>query len=223
MNFDSIVYQILDDKYKEKTIQCASFVLANYEPVICALGIPESEMHKEIKALVDFIMAEELSFIAIDHSRQEKPVVGFALIKDFMHYFPGSSSDQFEVYGALVEGMQLRYIDKIQPKEGEILHGVVGGCLREYQNGFIFRKLIELSFEKGSERGFERCVIESNNIAARRGAEKMGFKTIDKIHYRDFTYNGKRVFGHLEKHRLFSLHKYSAFQEATLHTREVSK
>lgn len=198
-----IVFEVVDQTNMMEAAALVARVFARDEPLVRFLGITEKEMLAFTKQYYPKIAAEGLSLIARDVATQA--VIGARICEDSA--IPPADelithlSPKFDPLFACLEQLSEPYFQHYQPKPGECAHMFMVAVADDYTNMGIAPRMNRLFFDLARERGYRRLITEpTGNISQHILRDKMGFDVLVKLPYRDFEFNGEKVFAGIEGH-----------------------
>lgn len=95
---------------------------------------------------------------------------------------------------ALLENLDVWYLENNPVKPGEILHVIMVGVAEEYMNRSIAFDLFMYSYKICKELGFKGGISEVTGKKSQRVGEKIGAKTLKSVSYKEFDLNGEKPF-----------------------------
>ncbi|CAM2005848.1 GNAT family N-acetyltransferase [Acanthopleuribacter pedis] len=198
-----IVFEVVDQRNMHDAAALVARVFARDEPLVRFLGISEEEMFAFTSQYYPKIAAEGLSLIARDVAT--RAVIGARICEDSAIPAPDGLitelSPKFDPLFACLEQLGSDYFTEYQPKPGECAHMFMVAVADDYTNMGIAPRMNRLFFEMARERGYRRLVTEpTGNISQHILRDKMGFEVLVKLAYRDFSFNGEKVFASIEGH-----------------------
>ena len=62
----------------------------------------------------------------------------------------------------------------------------------------IAQKLVSVCLENGAAKGYRRAITMATNRTSQRVFQKLGFNELFSVSYKDYTFDGNRVFASIE-------------------------
>ena len=200
---DGIEYGPLDQDTLAGAIECVSEVFTDAEPMSRFLGITKEEFLVFANAVYPHIAAQGLSFVARD-SKTGK-IVGIRISEDFagseVDEIPGLSPKFFPLFTILgqIDNHFRNIRDDIVP--GKYVHLFMVAVKSEYAGRGIAPNMNKLFFAHVKKLGFTHAVTEPTGaISQHILVNKFGFNIIHEIKYKDFVFEGEKVFAELQGH-----------------------
>lgn len=141
---NEIVYEILQEKDLEQTINCLVDVFPNAEPISIALKITSSEFYPFAEMICQKAVAEGLSHIAKDTVTSE--VAGFiiseSLSQDLYAEEDQNISQKFKIAFQFLQELNEQYEMEKKVVNYKIFHVFLLGAREEYRGRKISNKLV---------------------------------------------------------------------------------
>lgn len=198
-----VVFEVVGQDNWQDAAELVARVFARDEPLVRFLGITEQEMLQFTLQYYPKIATEGLSIIARDVA--SRAVVGARISEDLAIEPPDDLitelSPKFDPLFACLEQVGAAYFDQYRPQPGECAHMFMVAVADGYTNMGIAPRMNRLFFDLARERGFRRLVTEpTGNISQHVLRDKMGFNVLARLAYRDFEFDGRKVFAGIEGH-----------------------
>ncbi len=203
-NPNYITYEVLKEKDLENTILCISEVFSSSEPLTLALGITREEFYRFAEKVCIQAIKDGLSHIAKDVINDQ--VIGFRISEDLIQEHSekvnSNFNDLLNFYPIidLITQLENQYMSSKNIQKGEIIHLVMVGVRESYRNQNISKNLILANLQFAKEKKFKLAICETTGLISQHNARKLGFKEVLKILYKDYTYEGVKVFEHITPH-----------------------
>lgn len=197
---EGIQYQVLDKDHLEETIDVVTQHFIKEEYLTRESKLTYSEFGKFVRAYCELDLSQKLSLIALD--KNTKKVIGFSISEDPQlpeavnpnDYL--SLSPNFEPFFAVLNELHHQCL-KTEFKQGECYHLFLLGVLPEYQGKKIGKTLLKLSGEYAKSKDFKYVLVEATSPITKPLCEKLEYKNLGNITYKDFVLNNKKPFSHL--------------------------
>lgn len=199
---DGIDYGPLDHSTLAGAIDCVSEVFTEAEPMSRFLGISREEFLVFANAVYPAMAEQGLSFVARDS--QTGKIVGIRISEDYacsdMEEIPGLSPKFFPLFSILHQiSEHFRQIREIPP--GKYIHLFMVAVNSNYAGRGIAPTMNAIFFDYVRSLGFTHAVTEPTGaISQHILMNKFGFQLLHQIRYRDFEYEGRRVFANIQGH-----------------------
>ena len=172
---------------------------SRYEPMAVAAG----QSFAEIQALLGLLTAEaafrDLSICA--RQAETGAIVGIMLATDFTTHLPegiGAASPSFAPIGGLIDRLEDWYRAAKAPQAGECLDLAILAVERSHGGQGIAQNLVSICVENGAAKGYRRAITMATNRTSQRVFQKLGFIELFSVSYKDYTFDGNRVFASIE-------------------------
>ncbi len=191
-----IIYDVLQDQDLGHAIECVTNTFAVGDPLSRAVGLSIQDLESYIQVFMQRkLVTDGLSVVARDDSNGN--VVGAILMGDFMTRKPEDMeglSRKMLPYIAILDNLDRRYIANNDIQRGEVLHVFMAGVSDLQVNKGIGFQMLLKGYEIARSKGYRRAISEITGAASQHVAEKYGARTLYKVLYRDFEYQGVRPF-----------------------------
>ncbi|MGD1809488.1 hypothetical protein ACP6PL_29205 [Dapis sp. BLCC M126] len=203
MEENEIVYEILQEKDLEPTINCLVDVFPNAEPMSRALGVTPSEFYPFAKIICQKAVAEGLSHIAKDSVTSK--VAGFIISEHLSNeseeeihkYIP----QKFEVFSQVLKELHEQYEMEKKLVNSKIFHLFFLGAREEYRGRKIANKLVENNLKMAAQAGFSKGIVEASGKISQHICRKYGFEDRVSLDYQTYEHKGIKVFEEIKEHQ----------------------
>jgi ribosomal protein S18 acetylase RimI-like enzyme len=195
--YKGITYEILQEKDLNNTIRLISEVFSQGEPMTKALNITPKEFQSLAEIYSKKAVEEGLSIIAKDNDK----VIGFIIAEDFDSTQPEEIKN---IDKKVVPWMAL--IDEVEKdaksnknEDERRFHLFLGGTDKQYENKHINTTMIEEIMKLAQIKNFTSVMVEPTGFATQHMfKDNFGFEQKFIIEYKNFLYQGKKVFENIE-------------------------
>ena len=192
---DGIEYGLVEEAEVDAMASLLAGCFSRFEPMAVALGLPYGEIQGLVKAFGPKALSEQLTIVAREVSTGR--LVGALLTDDFGTPPPealDAKAPTFAPVGALLDGLDEKYRATRAVEPGTHLHLFMVGVAQETTSRGIAGNLIAACLANGKSRGYWRAVTEATGASSQHVFRKCGFEELFLASYRQFTFNGQRVF-----------------------------
>lgn len=202
---ETLRYEIFDLNSLDGIADLVGKAFTASDPMAIAKKLAAKDFTNYIKLLGKWAEKEKLTVIAKDKSTNE--VVGAVIAGDFASDSPldpensTTLSNKFEPIVELLESLETQYKHGKQIQGREYLHIFVLAVSPDYQGKKIAQNLIQVCLNNAVECGFTYAFTEAANSISQHIFRKLDFQPRHEILYRNFTYQGVRVFADIEGHK----------------------
>ncbi|NES70723.1 MAG: GNAT family N-acetyltransferase, partial [Okeania sp. SIO2D1] len=199
---NEIVYEILQEKDLEQTINCLVDVFPSSEPMFSLLKVAPSDFYPLAEKICQKAVAEGFSHIAKDSVTSE--VAGF-IISDHL----SNESDEeilknipqkFEVFSQVLKELHQKYEMEKKVVNSNIFHVLFLGAREKYRGRKIGDKLVENNLKMAAQAGFSTAIVEASGKISQHICRKYGFEDRASLDYQTFEYKGVKVFEGIKEH-----------------------
>lgn len=192
-----IRYQIADASWSTPVTARLGESFA-HEPMTSTLGVPAPEFARLAALFVPECLGNNLSVVAVADDGSEQ-LAGVLITRDFKSAMPAGIPDDFPwflpIYKALVEVDSAYERARPNLRLGDALDlWMLGVDGERFGKRGIGGHLVRIVCDLARERGFRRSVAECTGHYSQTIAQRNGFSPIAHVSYKDFDYNGRRVF-----------------------------
>lgn len=201
------VYELLGQQNLQGAIDCVSQVFTQSEPLAHHLGITYDEFTKFAGAYYPKIAEDGLSLVAKDEASGR--IIGVRVSEDFIQEGEPPELDIspkfFAIFSLLDQlGEYFKEIRQIQP--GQYAHMFMVAVDERFTNQGIAPAMNRLFFEHVRGMGFTHLVTEpTGQISQHVLKNKFGFNELHRIYYRDYEFDGTKIFADIQDHEFASL------------------
>jgi ribosomal protein S18 acetylase RimI-like enzyme len=169
------------------------------EPMAVAVG----QGYAEFQAMVGLFLADAGFRESTIRARQtgSGELVGVMLATDFTTALPAgveTASPSFPPVGGVIGRLEEWYREARSPRPGECLDLAMLAVGRGQGGRGIAQKLVSVSLERAAAQGFDRAITMATNRTSQHVFQKLGFKELFSVSYKDYTFAGNRVFAAIE-------------------------
>ncbi|NEP81768.1 MAG: hypothetical protein F6K39_28565 [Okeania sp. SIO3B3] len=199
---NEIVYEVLQEKDLEQTINCLVDVFPSSEPISRALKFTPSEFYPFAEIVCQKAVAEGLSYIAKNSATSE--VAGFVIseslskesYEEIKKYIP----QNFEVIFQFLRELNEQYEMEKKLVNSKIFHVCLLGARAEYRGRKISNKLVENNLKMAAQTGFSKAIVEASGKISQHICRKYGFEDRASLDYQTYKYKGVKVFEGIKEH-----------------------
>jgi predicted N-acetyltransferase YhbS len=173
---------------------------SRFEPMAVAAG----QTYEEFQALVGLpasdAAVQELTVCA--RLAKSGDIVGVMLATDFTTPMPEGLeiiSPGFAPIGGLLAQLDAWYDDARAPQPGECLHLAMLAVDRAHWGNGIAQNLVAASLANGKAKGYRTANTFATNRVSQRVFENLGFSELFSVSFKDYTFEGNRVFASIER------------------------
>lgn len=201
---NGIIYQLLEFGDVEATIDCLVEVFTKSEPLATALDLNIAEFYPFAKLICIQAVEAGLSHIAKDVNTGE--VVGFIICQDLIQKEHPDNNQiidnivKLRPIISLLKHLEDEYLQGKQIRTGEIIHIFMLGVKENYRNLRIAKNLNIQNLQLAQEKNFTVAICETTGIISQHHVRQLGFQEIVAIEYKDYTYQGLKVFEKITSH-----------------------
>ncbi|NEO52629.1 MAG: hypothetical protein F6K54_05795 [Okeania sp. SIO3B5] len=199
---NEIVYEILQEKDLEQTINCLVDVFPNSEPISRALKVTPSDFYPFAEMICQKAVVEGLSHIAKDSVTSE--VAGFilsdSLSSEFYEEIKKNMPQTFEIFLQVLKELHQQYDLEKKLVNSKIFHVGLLGSREKYRGRKIGNKLVENNLKIATEAGFSKAIVEASGKVSQHICRKYGFEDRASLDYQTFEYKGVKVFEGIKEH-----------------------
>lgn len=195
MEVNNISYEPLSRNLLEQTALVVGQAFSGSEAMTVAQGLSVQDFYQYITLLGEWLVEAGLSVIAKD--KESGQIIGALITDDFASESPlevEKISDKFAPVFYLLQSLDNSYKQDKQIGLYEYLHLYMLAVVPEFRNKGIAQTLVSTALEHGIKQGYKVAVTEAVNRTSQNIFKKAGFTPRCETSYRQFTYNGDRVF-----------------------------
>ena len=198
---DQIRYGILDRADVPEMAHVIAEAFSRYDPASVAVAMPYADLVKFVEVFGQRAPGDGLTIIA--RAQPSNAFVGAMLTDDFADPPPDGvdgASERFPPIGAMLETLDEQYRRAHPVRSGEILHLFMLAVMAEFGARGIAQTLVRIACENGVRKGYRRAVTESTGRVSQQVFRKLGFGERFRVNYREFEFEGRRVFASIDGH-----------------------
>lgn len=172
-----------------------------YEPMGLAVGLSYDELHRIVSLYCPKAVEEQITIVARDTGTGK--MVGAMLTDDFAGGAPPGVEhviDAFPPIATLLDDLDERYKHGRTIERGEYLHLFMLAVCHRNTGRHIGHHLVQATLENGRRRGYRAAVTEATGSVSQHIFRNTGFEDRIVAPYKEFQFDGRRVFGDIEGH-----------------------
>lgn len=172
---------------------------SRFEPMGVAVKMPYEQVERLVMAFVPKALTEQLTIVARDAS--ERYLVGALLADDFGAVPPPGLEEAapcFAPIGSLLEGLDEQYRAGGVVAPGTHAHLFMLGVAESAGSRGIAGRLVETCMANAARSGYRTAITEATGSASQHVFRKRGFRDRLMASYKEFMFNGQRVFSSIE-------------------------
>ncbi|MGD1701059.1 hypothetical protein [Dapis sp. BLCC M229] len=200
---NEIVYEILQEKDIEPTINCVVDVFPSAEPMSIALKITPSDFYPFAEIICQKAVAEGLSHIAKDPATSE--VAGFIISEHLSNEseeeIHKNIPQKFEVVSQVLKELHEQYEMEKKLVNSKMFHLFLLGAREKYRGRKIANTLVENNLKVAAQAGFSKAIVEASGKISQHICRKYGFEDRVSIDYQNYEYKGIKVFEEIKEHQ----------------------
>ncbi len=195
VEYNGIIYEVLDEQSVTQAIHCLTTTFPAYEPMTKCLGISQEVFYDFAEMFVQKTVRDNLSIAAKD--RWTGKLLGCQISEDF-HGEPPAKLNRlypgFEPILALLDTLDSIYRITHHTHQNE-LYEFMMGVYPEYKGRNIGYNLLKVSHMLGRMKGFTGAIAEvTGPISQRIFIEKHNYHVLEEIEYKRFNFHGRTCF-----------------------------
>ena len=198
---EAVDYDVAQPSDSEEIVRLLATVFSESEPPAVAMGLSFRDMEQFLRLFAPGAIADGLTIVARGSDTGKR--AGVMLIDDFVAppaLDLNQISTKFLPIFAMLENLDEQYRREKTILAGECLHLFMLGVDGAFVGCGIGQGLVKACLDHGIRKGYRMVVTEATGIVSQRVFRKNGFVDRFSVTYRDFTYEGKAVFGSIEGH-----------------------
>lgn len=195
---DSIVVEPLNELHVEEAARLYVEVFLADEPTSRHIAPDPAGLLHCSRWYVGSLVKRGLSFIARDRLKDE--ITGFLFSFDFTDDFGdererlGRYLSHFREAVAMIDELEMRYLNTSGILPGSVLHAFQGGVGRNYRKCGVFEVMMDSLVNRGRELGYRQIIGDCTNPASKKLLEQRGFHQAGYLAYDEFFIDGVRFF-----------------------------
>lgn len=190
-----IEYSVYIPSQAEEMTQLLADAFAHREGLAIAAGISEAEFAMFVRTFLPQVAEEKLTIVArLVDSRE---MAGALLTNDPACETAPPSETLNEKFGPVADilgQVSAMYRAGRELCPGEVLHLYLLGVSERVAGRGVGQQLVSVCIENGARRRYRVAVAEATGRASQHIFRKLGFAERAQISYRDYVFNGRRVF-----------------------------
>ncbi len=198
---ETVDYDVAQPPDSEEIVRLLATVFSESEPPAVAMGLSFRDMEQFLRLFAPGAIAEGLTIVA--RGRDTGKLAGVLLTDDFAAppaVDLNRISRKFLPIFSMLENLDERYRKGKTISAGEYLHLFMLGVDGQFAGCGIGQGLVKACLDHGIRKDYRTAVTEATGIVSQRVFRKQGFVDRFSVSYRDFTYEGKVVFGSIQGH-----------------------
>lgn len=199
---ENVQYELFDMRDLDELALLVAEAFVRYEPITAALGIRVDDFADFIRLLRPNAGQEELTVIA--RSRESQKIIGAMISDDFAFERPEEASkslaDNFRPVWAVLDELDTRYKQGRILSRGEYLHFALLAVDHRQTGKNVARNLVRTCLENGIRKGYKTGVVEATGVVSQHIFRTFGFVDCLEVSYKNFAFEGNRVFESIEGH-----------------------
>lgn len=198
---DGVEYGLFQISDKDSFCKLLADAFSHYEPMGKALELSQDEVLEFVQLFCKQAEDEKLSLVARTVDTNE--VIGALLSDDFVSPPPlgvNTISKNFNPILDLLDKLDQAYLKEHSYQLGECLHMFMVAVDPHKGSKGVASHLSRLCMERAVSMGYRKVVVEATGSISQAIGRKMGFVDRGTILYKDYVYEGKKVFENIEGH-----------------------
>lgn len=190
-----IEYGILEAGELDAMAALLAEAFSLHEPPAVAVGLTRPEIEGLVRVFGDKAVGEQLSMLARVASTGD--LAGALLAEDFGTPPPvglHAVVPRFAPIGTLLESLDEPYRASRDVVPGAYAHLFMVGVSHDHAGQGVAQHLITRCLANAKERGYGMAVTEATGSVSQHVFRKLGFRGVFATPYRDFVFEGQRVF-----------------------------
>jgi ribosomal protein S18 acetylase RimI-like enzyme len=190
-----IEFSIYVPSQAEEMTRLLTDAFARREGLAVAAGLSEAEFALFVRTFLPQVAEDKLTIVARFADRGE--MVGALLTNDPACETAPPSETLDEKFGPVADILgQLADTYKAgrEPRPGQMLHVYLLGVSDRVAGRGVGQQLVSACVKNGARRGYRVAIAEATGKASQHIFRKLGFAERAQISYRDYVFNGRRVF-----------------------------
>lgn len=196
---DAITYRLMHQQDLHASADCFTHSFQR-EPMVRHLKIQKEDFNSFALVCCQHAIHQGLGLVAVEDATQK--VAGFTILQDALDDLQIDLGNYqfllpiFEMLGQL----QSQYISEKNVKQsGEVIVSFVTGVYPEFEGSKIAHSLFGRSIELAKSRHYQKMITEVTGRLSQNGVRRRySFTPYSSVLYRDFLFEGKRIFDGLE-------------------------
>ena len=198
---EAVEYDLAQPSDGAEIVRLLATVFSESEPPAVAMGLSFRDMEQFLRLFAPGAIAEGLTVAA--RGRDTGKLAGVLLTDDFaapLALDMNRIGAKFRPIFSMLENLDEQYRRGKTISAGEYLHLFMLGVDGEFAGCGIGQGLVKACLDNGIRKDYRTAVTEATGIVSQRVFRKQGFVDRFSVSYRDFTHEGKFVFGSIQGH-----------------------
>ena len=199
---DGVQYELFAINQLQEVAMMTAEAFARYDPLTSSLAV-------SLDDFAEFVRLrwrpkgdhDELTVIARNQDTHQ--IIGAMVTDDFAIEPPEKIrrlGDNFEPLWAILDELDAHYLQgRILPR-GEYLHLLLLAVDHRHTGKNVAKNLVQTCLENGVRKGYKTGVVEATGVVSQHIFRQSGFADCFEIPYKNFTFQGKRVFESINDH-----------------------
>jgi len=199
-------YGLLDSTDIEEMAELLADTFSRFDPLAVAVGLSFDELRGLVGLFSRRALDDALTIVA--RAQPSGRLIGAMLTDDFASPPPqgiDGVAKHFDPIAALLDGLDEQYRKTINVIPGQIIHLFMLGVAAEFGGRSIAQTLIRLTLDNGKRKGYKSAVTEATGNVSQHVFRNLGFAEQFRIAYREFNYQGTRIFNTIVEHEAIML------------------
>lgn len=202
-HLDGIDYELFTMADAAETLDVVTEAFITYEPMTAFQAVSEDAFRHFAGLLLQKAEDEQLTTVARDP--QTGKIIGAMISEDIGNPEPAGLDSIDERFGpifTLLGSLSDQYFaTRPAPKPGEYAHLFMVGTRHTRKSGGVALNLVKLAVENARNKGFKVAFAETTGrISQHVFTNRVGFTQHHEILYKDFEFDGQKVFAKIEGH-----------------------
>jgi len=193
-------YRVATLEDAEEIVRLLADVFSASDPPAVAMGITAAEMEQFLRLIVPGVIPDGLTVAA----REESGKLAGAFLTDDFATPPAIEAapinTKFLPILAMLEALDEQFRHGKGISRGKYLHLFMVGVDREYVGRGVAQGLVQHCLENGCRKGYRTALTEATGKVSQHIFRKNGFAERFRASYRDFVYQGQKVFSSIQAH-----------------------
>jgi len=198
---EAIDYLVAQPSDSHDIVHLLATVFSESDPPAVAMGLSFDEMKEFLELFVERVLLQELTIVA--RGKEDGQVAGVMLCDDFAvppTIDPGQISPKLLPILSMLEALDEQFRRGKDISAGQFVHFFMLGVGGRWAGQGVAQGLVQSCVNNGSGRGYRAAVTEATGQVSQHIFRKNGFVDRFSVAYRDFLYEGKKVFASIRGH-----------------------
>lgn len=195
---EGVVYEKLTEASFAACIELMAKVFSVGEPMTALLGVTLAEFRYFATVFTRKALDEGLPIVARDAETGE--LVGFSISEDLGRPEPEGAAQiaaKFDPIVGVLDQLVARFRQEHEIVPGRYVHVFMVGVAPSFKKRSVAYEMMYENMNLAKQMGFVGAIGETTSDISTRLTEKNGFEEQARIYYRDFEFDGARVFEEL--------------------------